>query len=135
MGLFLCFRNRTRQAAVTAKSPSKPGSRGIQIKERTAKETWKGKTRTLRESNHVNSKDAVDIITFYFQQNLPTPSLHHSEVFYIRQMWMYHNMGTLDCVGDQGHIYMFGEDIAKRDIDAVSSCLHTCFKENRSGAR
>lgn len=44
-------------------------------------------------------------------------------------------MGIHDCVGDQGHMYMFGEDTAKRDTNAVSSCLHTYFKENRSGAR
>ena len=41
------------------------------------------------------------MITFDFQQNLPTPNLHHSEVFYMRQMWMY-NMGIHDFVGDQG---------------------------------
>lgn len=123
MGFFLCSRNRTRRAAAaTAKS-----SKGIQIKEedkRAAKETWKGKTRTLRKSNHVNSKDAVDMITFDFQQNLPTPNLHHTEVFYMGQMWAY-NMSIHDCVADQGHMYMFGEDIAKRDINAIFSCLHT----------
>lgn len=41
------------------------------------------------------------MITFDFQQNLPTPNLHHSEVFYMRQMWMY-NMDIHDFVGDQG---------------------------------
>ena len=41
------------------------------------------------------------MITFDFQQNLPTPNLHHSEVFYMRQMWMY-NMGIHDFVGHQG---------------------------------
>jgi len=87
MGLFLCSRSRTRGATGTAKRPSKPGSRGLPIKEkdkRAAKETWKGKTTTLRESNHVNSKDAFDMITFDFQQNLRTPNLHHSEVFFMR---------------------------------------------------
>lgn len=27
------------------------------------------------------------LLYFDFQQNLPTPNLHHSEVFYMRQIW------------------------------------------------
>ena len=52
------------------------------------------------------------------------------DVFYMREMWVY-NMGIHDCINDQGHMFMFGEDIAKRDLSAGSSCLQTYFKENR----
>ena len=41
------------------------------------------------------------------------------DIFYMRQMWVY-NMGIHDCINDKGHMFMFGEDIAKRDLNAGS---------------
>ena len=41
------------------------------------------------------------------------------DIFYVRQMWVY-NMGIHDCINDQGHMFLFGEDIAKRDLNAGS---------------
>ena len=52
-------------------------------------------------SNTIHSVDAVDMISFDFQQNLPTPHLHHNDVFYARQLWTY-NFGIHDCVTEKG---------------------------------
>ena len=36
------------------------------------------------------SKDAVDMVSFDFMQNLPTPNLTHNDVLkYKRQLWIY----------------------------------------------
>ena len=42
------------------------------------------------------------------------------DIFYMRQVWVY-NMEIHDCINDKGHMFMFGEDIAKRDLNAGSS--------------
>ena len=68
------------------------------------------------------------------QARMRVSNLHHSEVFYMRQLWVY-NFGIHDCVSDVGHMCMFGEHTAKRDANAVASCLHTYLTEYRSGAR
>lgn len=52
------------------------------------------------------------------------------DVFYMRQMWVC-SMGIHDCINDQGHMFTFGDDVAKKDLNAGSSYLQTYFKENR----
>lgn len=52
------------------------------------------------------------------------------DVFYMRQMWVC-SMGIHDCINDQGHMFTFGDDIAKKDLNAGSSYLQTYFNENR----
>ena len=55
------------------------GENGYESKRRDkecTKQSWNGKTRTLGETS--TSKDAIDMVTFDFQQNLPTPHLHHN---------------------------------------------------------
>ena len=71
-----------------------------------AKESWSGTRRRLGSHHSFCSKDSVDMITYDFQQNLPTPNLRHSEVFYMRQLWMY-NFGIHDCVSDVGYVYVW----------------------------
>ena len=68
------------------------------------------------------TKDAIVMITFDFQQNLPTPHLHHNDMFYLRQIWTY-NFGILDCVSDQGYMYLWDETMAKRGSSEVASCV------------
>ena len=103
---------------------------------KAAKESWKGKRMDLGPLNPPCSKDGVDMVTFDFQQNLPTPNLFNSTTFYLRLMWVYNNYyGVHDCNRDQGHMLMFPENIAKWDTNAVCSCLEIYFTENRSGAR
>ena len=51
---------------------------------KAAKESWNGETRAFdREPCTI---DATDMYTFDFQQNLPLPTLTHSDVFYCRQL-------------------------------------------------
>lgn len=99
-----------------------------------ATQSWSGKPRVLGPQNKPLSVVAVDMITFDCKQNLPTPNLHHSDVFYSRQLWVY-NFGIHDCVAEQGYMMMWSENVAKRDSCAVVSCLNTFFTEFRSGAR
>ena len=73
------------------------------------------------------SVDAVDMISFDFQQNLSTPNLHHNDVFYAGQLWTY-NFGIHDCVAGKG--FMWDETVAKRRSLEVASCL-----KHRIGAR
>lgn len=42
--------------------------------------TWSNKTHSLGLAAHT-SMDAMDVISFHFQQNLLTPNLRHNDVF------------------------------------------------------
>lgn len=97
-----------------------------------ASKSWKGKTRTLGQST--TSKDAVDMITFDFQNNLETPNLFHNDVYYLRQLSTY-SFGIHDCVATQGYLYLWDEATAKKGSSEVASCLHKFFTNFRSGAR
>ncbi|KXJ20296.1 hypothetical protein AC249_AIPGENE28589 [Exaiptasia diaphana] len=96
--------------------------------------TWS--SLTLASSCEIEhcSVDAVDMITYDFQQNLPTPTLTHNDMFYQRQLWTY-NFGIHDCVTEQGHMYMWDETVAARGSSEVSSCLWHYVKNNRTGAK
>ena len=100
-------------------------------KERTTK-SWNGKTRTLGEKS--TSKDAIDLMTFDFQQNLPTPHLRHYVMFYLRQLLTY-NFGIHNYINEQGYMFLWSETTAKRGSSEVASCLHKFFREFKSGAR
>jgi len=111
------------------------GENGYESKRRDKKltqQSWNGKTRTLGESS--TSKDAIDMITFDFQQNLPTPHLHHNDMFYLRQLWTF-NFGIHDCINEQGYMFLWSETTAKRGSSEVASCLHKFFSKFKSGAR
>ena len=95
--------------------------------------SWSGKSRPLG-SAAFSSVDAVDMISFDFQQNLPTPNLHHNDVFYARQLWTY-NFGTHDCVANKGYMYMWDETIAKRGSAEVASGLQHFFQAYHTGAK
>ena len=91
--------------------------------------SWTGKTRLIG-GQQPRTKDAVDMLTFDFQQNLPMPNLTHSDMFYSRQLWTY-NFGVHDCVANRGYMFMWPETTAKRG----SSCLDTFLAEYGTGAR
>ena len=95
--------------------------------------SWSNRSRLLGSAAH-SSVDAVDMISFDFEQNLPTPNLHHNDVFYARQLWTY-NFGIHDCVAEKGYMYMWDETVAKRGSSEVASCLQHFFRAYRMGAR
>ena len=68
-----------------------------------------------------------------FEQNLPVPTLTHSDVFYSRQLWVY-NFGIHDCVSKRGCMYMWSELTAKRGSSEVASCLLKCFSSLKTRA-
>ena len=96
--------------------------------------SWTGKRREVGGQFQPTRKDAVDMLTFDFQQNLPTPNLKHQEVFYARQFWLF-NFGVHDCVSNEGFMFMWPETTAKRGASEVISCLETFLTENNTGAR
>ena len=110
------------------------GYKSLKADKLAAKETWKGKTRDRQEDIRPCSKDAVDVFTFDFQQNLPTPNLSHGKMFYARQLWTY-NFGIHDCISEQGYMFMWPETTAKRGSSEVASCLVTYLKKFGTGAK
>ena len=97
--------------------------------------SWVGKPRPVGSSGVKHcSKDAVDMITYDFQQNLETPNLQHNDMFYKRQLWTY-NFGIHDCVSNQGYMFMWDETTAKRGSVEVANCLYNFLTEFNTGAR
>ena len=97
--------------------------------------SWNGKACPIGWSGIRNcSKDAVDMITYDFQQNLQTPNLQHNNMFYRHQLWMY-DFGIHECVADQGYMFMWDETKAKCGSVEVASCLHQFLTEFNTGAR
>ena len=97
--------------------------------------SWVGKPRPVGSSGVKHrSKDAVDMITYDFQQNLETPNLQHNDMFYKRQLWTY-NFGIHDCVSNQGYIFMWDETTAKGGSVEVANCLYNFLTEFNTGAR
>ena len=109
------------------------GYKSMRNDQKAAIGSWSGRRRILGEAAYC-SKDAVDMISFDFQQNLPTPNLHHNDVFYARQLWTY-NFGIHDCVAGKGYMYMWNEMVAKRGSSEVASCLQTFLETNCTGAK
>ena len=89
--------------------------------------SWNGYTRSLGTAAYC-SKDAVDMASFDFMQNLPTPNLTHNDVLkYKRQLWMY-VFGIHDMVVDRGYMNLWDETVAKRGSLEVASCLRHFFE-------
>ena len=74
-----------------------------------AKKSWSGKARSF-DNTHC-TVNATDMYTFDFEQNLPLPTLTHSDVFYCRQLWVY-NFGVHDIVSDEGIMHVWDETTA-----------------------
>ncbi|KAL9976984.1 hypothetical protein ACROYT_G014335 [Oculina patagonica] len=99
---------RNRQILRCQQENRRPGANaGFECK-REAKgaaiESWKERSCVLGSASvKYRSKDAVDMITFDFEQNLPTPNLQHNDMFYKRQLWTF-NFGIPGCVANQGQL-------------------------------
>jgi len=75
--------------------------------------SWSEITRLIGSSEVKNRcKEAADMITYDFQQNVQTPNLQHNGMFYKRKLWSY-NFGIHDCVANQGYMFMWDETKAK----------------------
>ena len=95
--------------------------------------SWSAMIRSLGSADFC-SKDSVDMISFDFMQNLPTPNLSHYDVFYQHKLWTY-VFGIHDLVVEKGYMYLWDETIAKRGSSEVASCLEHFFHTYRTGAK
>ena len=95
--------------------------------------SWSGFTRSIGLGGF-SYVDAVDMISFDFQQNLPTPNLKHNDVFSACQLWTY-NFGIHDCVSEKGYMYMWDETLAKQGSSEVASCLQHFFQNFSTSAK
>ena len=80
------------------------------------------------------SSSDLDVITFDLQQNLPVPTLTHSAMFYLRQLWVY-NFGIHICKDDSAVMCVWNETIAGRGSDEIISCLLQFLSQGRAGLR
>ena len=109
------------------------GYQSMRGDKKAAVTSWSNMIRSVGSAPY-SSKDAVDMISFDFMQNLPTPNLSHNDVFYLRQLWTY-NFGIHDLVADKGFMYLWDETVAKWGSSEVASCLKLFFRTYRTSAR
>jgi hypothetical protein len=84
-----------------------------------------------------NSVDAVDVMHFDFQKNLPTPKLVVGDQFYKRLLWTY-LFGIYSASTQIMVAFMWSELVARRGPNDVISCLAHfifCTVIGRSGAK
>ena len=76
------------------------------------------------EQHHWNTKsdETLDAYTFDFQQNLPSPCISTSDIFYSCQLWTY-NFGMHDLTTGDGIMHIWNETEARRGSAEVCSCL------------
>lgn len=82
----------------------------------------------FRETVEIASKpeNKTEVYTFDLQRALEMPVVQTSEVYYMRQLWLY-NLGIYDEVRKIGYMYVWNEAIASRGSQEVASCLHKHF--------
>ena len=79
------------------------------------------------------SSSDLDVITFDLQQNLPVPTLTHSAMFYLRQLWVY-NFGIHICKDDSAVMCVWNETIAGRGSSEIISNLLQYFSQQHSAS-
>ena len=77
--------------------------------QKAADQSWSENSQVVGGEVPYRCIDALDIITFYFQQNLPAPNLHHRDVFFARQLWTY-NFRIHDCGQPGLHVHVERDD-------------------------
>ena len=96
--------------------------------------SWNGYTRSLGTAAYCH-KDAMDMVSFDFMQNLLTPNLTYNDVLkYKCQLWT-NVFGIHDMVVDRGYMYLWDKTVAKRGSLGVASCLRHFFEIYRTGAK
>ena len=64
----------------------------------------------------------MTLIAFDLEQNLPVPTLTHSSMFYLRQLWVY-NFGIHVCSDQSAIMCVWNQCIAGRGSNEIVSCL------------
>lgn len=68
----------------------------------------------------------TEVYTFDLQRALEMPVLQTSEVYYMRQLWLY-NLGIYDEVRKTAYMYVWPESTASRGSQEIASCLYKHF--------
>lgn len=117
-------------AISTATPPSKQDELRLQLSEHQLKASHG--YQALREDTEKSKSDTdLLVITFDLQQNLPVPTLTHSSMFYLRQLWVY-NFGIHDCGTGSATMCIWNETIAGRGANEIISCLLQFLRQLRS---
>ena len=74
------------------------------------------------DTEHTKDDPESLVITFDLEQNLPVPTLTHSSMFYLRQLWVY-NFGIHVCSDHSAMMCIWNECIAGRGSNEIVSCL------------
>ena len=116
---FICFPDESKRSLKQQRKEhqrnTKGGYQSKKSDKMAAKRSWEGKKRDVGGQLKPRSKDAVDMLTFDFQQNLPTPNLTRQDMFYARQMWTY-NFGVQDSLANKGYMFMWPENNCKKRL-------------------
>ena len=89
----------------------------------------------LRNDTDLSKSDPdLHVITFDLQQNLPVPTLTHSSMFYLRQLWVY-NFGIHVCNSGSAVMCVWNECVAGRGSCEVVSCLQQYFSTAHISAK
>lgn len=72
------------------------------------------------------SENKTEVYTFDLQRALEMPVLQTSEVYYMRQLWLY-NLGVYDEVRKIAYMYVWTEKDASRGAQEIASCLYKHF--------
>lgn len=73
-----------------------------------------------------NPENKTEVYTFDLQRALEMPVLQTSEVYYMRQLWLY-NLGIYDEIRKTAYMYVWNESIASRGSQEIASCLFKHF--------
>lgn len=75
-----------------------------------------------------NPDNKTVVFTFDLQRALEMPVLQTSEVYYMRQLWLY-NLCIYDEVRKIAYMYVWNESIASRGAQEIASCLYKHFTQ------
>ena len=88
----------------------------------------------LRNDTDLSKSDPdLHVITFDLQQNLPVPTLTHSAMFYLRQLWVY-NFGIHMCNSGSAVMCVWNECVAGRGSCEIVSCFRQYLSTVRTSA-